>query len=99
MVIIQIGLLALVATNGVLVRRLSTVRARALAVGAASNRLQLLGATRCIDATGAYNSPAGLVERWSVQLKPNAIREIRDSVTFAALGATHHVVLQTRLPC
>ena len=99
LVLIQIGLLALVTTNAVLVRQLSTIRARAVAVSAASNRLQLLGATPCVGATGSYDGAAGLVEHWSVELQPNATREIRDSVRFAALGTMHFLVLRTRLPC
>ncbi len=99
MVLIQIGLLALVAANGVLVRQLSTVRARAVAISAANNRLQLLGATHCVGTTGSSSGPAGITERWSVELRPNGARELRDSVTFVALGTTHSVVLRTRLPC
>ena len=99
LVLIQIGLLALVATSGVLVRQLTTVRARTMAISTASNRLQLLGASRCVATTGSYNGPADLVERWSVELQPSGVRELRDSVTFTALGRIHSIVLRTRLPC
>jgi Tfp pilus assembly protein PilV len=99
MVLIQIGLLALVATNGVLVRQLATVRARTSAINTASNRLQLLGTTRCAAVSGSNATAPGITEYWSVELEPNAIRQLRDSVTFAALGTTHSVVLRTRLPC
>lgn len=99
MVLIQFGLLALVATSGVLVRQLTTVRTRTTAVNTASNRLQLLGMTRCTAASGSNNAVEGLVEYWTVELQPNAIRELRDSVTFTALGTAHSVVLRTRLPC
>lgn len=98
-VLIQIGLLALVATSGVLVRQLTTVRARTMAISTASNRLQLLGASRCGATTGSYSGPAELVERWSVELQPSGVRELRDSVTFTALGRIHSIVLRTRLPC
>jgi prepilin-type N-terminal cleavage/methylation domain-containing protein len=98
-VLIQIGLLALVATSGILVRQLTTVRARTTAISTASNRLQLLGALRCLATTGSYNGPAELVERWSVELQPGGFRELRDSVAFTALGRMHSIVLRTRLPC
>lgn len=99
MVLVQIGLLALVATNGVLVRQLATVRARTTAINTASNRLQLLGTTRCVAASGSNSAAMGLVEYWSAELRRNGTRELRDSVTFTALGTTHSVVLRTRLPC
>jgi prepilin-type N-terminal cleavage/methylation domain-containing protein len=99
MVLIQIGLFALVASSGVLVRQLAAVHARTRAVSAAANRLQLLGATHCLPTTGSFGGSGDLLERWSVELQPNAIRELRDSVTFLALGTAHSVVLRTRLPC
>jgi prepilin-type N-terminal cleavage/methylation domain-containing protein len=99
MVLIQIGLLALVATNGVLVRQLATVRARTTAINTASNRLQLLGVTRCVAVSGSNGATTGMVEYWSTELRPNGTRELRDSVTFTALGTTHFVALRTRLPC
>jgi len=99
MVLVQIGLLALVATNGVLVRQLATVRARTAAINTASNRLQLLGTTRCVAVSGSNNATTGLMEYWSAELLSNGMRELRDSVTFTALGTTHSVVLRTRFPC
>lgn len=98
-VLIEMGLLALVATGATLVRQTTTTRARLAAVNAAANRLQLLGALPCTTTIGSGSGPSGVVERWSADLLPNATRELRDSVTFVAMGSTHAIVLRTRLPC
>jgi prepilin-type N-terminal cleavage/methylation domain-containing protein len=98
-VLIEIGLLALVATGASLVRETTATRARFAATNAAANRLQLLGATPCANTNGVSNGATGLVEHWSADVTPNHIREISDSVTFVATGSTHIVVLRTRLPC
>src|SRR5512143_1067233 len=93
-VLIEIGLLALVATGATLARQTTTTRARLSAVSAAANRLQLLGATPCATTNGTSSGPSGLVERWSGDILPNGTRELRDSVTFVAMGSTHAVVLR-----
>jgi Tfp pilus assembly protein PilV len=98
-VLIEIGLLALVATGASLVRQTTTTRARFAAINVAANRLQLLGATMCATTSGTTNGPSGVIERWSADVQPNGTRELRDSVTFVAMGSTHAVALRTRLPC
>jgi Tfp pilus assembly protein PilV len=98
-VLIEIGLLALVASGASLVRQTTTTRARLAAINAAGNRLQLLGATACIATSGMNGPAAGLIERWSATLQSNGTRELRDSVTFVAMGSTHSIVLRTRLTC
>jgi prepilin-type N-terminal cleavage/methylation domain-containing protein len=97
-VLIEMGLLALVASGASLARQATTTRARATAINAAANRLALLGATPCTSMTGTSNQP-GIVERWSADVQSNGTRELRDSVVFLAMGSTHTVVLRTRLPC
>jgi Tfp pilus assembly protein PilV len=97
-VLIQIGLLALVASGASLVRQTTTTRARFAAISTAANRLQQLGATTCATASGNA-SGVGIAERWSATVQPNGTRELRDSVTFVAMGSTHSVVLRTRLTC
>jgi type II secretory pathway pseudopilin PulG len=98
-VLIEIGLLALVASGASLVRQTTTTRARLAAINAAGNRLQLLGASACIAVSGTNGGPADVIERWSATLQSNGTRELRDSVTFVAMGSTHVVVLRTRLTC
>ena len=97
-VLVEMGLLALVASGASLARQATTTRARTTAINAAINRLALLGATPCTATTGTSNQP-GIVERWSADVQPNGTRELRDSVVFLAMGSTHTVVLHTRLPC
>jgi prepilin-type N-terminal cleavage/methylation domain-containing protein len=97
-VLIQIGLLALVAGGASLVRQTTTTRARFAAINTAANRLQQLGATSCATTNGVASAP-GIAERWSATIQPNGTRELRDSVTFVAMGSTHSVVLRTRLTC
>jgi Tfp pilus assembly protein PilV len=98
-VLIDVGLLALVAGSAVLVRRAAELRARSTALRAATNRIQLLGAQPCAAAAGSTGPWRGQREDWSVVLQANDVREVLDRVTFTAGGDTHAVVLRTRLPC
>ena len=98
-VLIEIGLLALVATGASLARQTTTTRARLAAINAAANRLQLLGASPCASTTGMSDAESGVTERWTADVQPNGTRELRDSVTFVAMGSTHAIVLRTRLTC
>jgi type II secretory pathway pseudopilin PulG len=97
-VLIEIGLLALVASGASLARQTTTTRARFAAINTAANRLQQLGAVSCATTNGIA-SGSGITERWSATVQPNGTRELRDSVTFVAMGSTHSVVLRTRLTC
>ena len=98
-ILIDAGLLALVAGSAILVRRMSEVRARTEALRVATNRLELLGISGCTDARGEAVLPDGMTERWSGAVQANAVRELRDTVTFTAAGATQSLVLRTRLSC
>jgi prepilin-type N-terminal cleavage/methylation domain-containing protein len=97
-VLIDVGLLALVAGSAVVVRRAAEVSTRSAALRTASNRIQTLGATRCAAITGGASS-GGIDEAWSVTLEPNHVRELRDSVQFTVAGVPRSVALVTRLPC
>jgi len=97
-VLIEMGLLALVASGASLARQATTTRARTAAINAAANRLAILGATHCMATTGTSSQP-GIVERWSADVQPNGTRELRDSVVFLAMGSTRTIVLHTRLSC
>jgi Tfp pilus assembly protein PilV len=98
-VLIEMGLLALVATGATLARQTTTTRARLAAINAAANRLQLLGAISCATTSGTSAGPSSLIEHWWADVQPNGTRELRDSVSFVAMGSTHAIVLRTRLPC
>ena len=96
--LVEVGLLSLTGTTLALIRERSAVRARAAAIRAASNRLQFLAAGPCEAASGAAIGPSTIRENWDVQLVPNAVRELRDSVVYGA-DSGHAIVLRTRLPC
>ena len=98
-VLINVGLLALVAGSAVLIRQSAEMRARSAAVRAAANRLALLGATTCVARSGSATSAFGVREDWSVSVLANGVRELHDSVSYSAPTGTKSVVLRTRLPC
>ncbi|MEO7085558.1 MAG: hypothetical protein ABI442_03360 [Gemmatimonadaceae bacterium] len=98
-ILIDVGLLALVAGSAVLVRETTRLRARTVALRTAANRLEVLGVARCEAASGDSTLADGTQESWSAALEPNAVRELRDSVTFPFGATTRSLVLRTRLPC
>ncbi|HEY4215569.1 MAG TPA: prepilin-type N-terminal cleavage/methylation domain-containing protein [Gemmatimonadaceae bacterium] len=100
--LIDVGLLALVAGSAVLVRRAAEVRTRSSALRAANNRIQTLSVATCGAASGAASGAAAtgnVREAWTVTLQPNHVRELRDSVAFTIAGDNRSVTLVTRLPC
>lgn len=98
-ILINVGLLALVAGSAVLVRQATDLRIRRNALQLGTNRLQLLGAAPCGAASGAANGAAGVREQWSVDVMGNGVRDLRDSVIFSVRGELRSIVLRTRLPC
>ena len=98
-ILIDVGLLALVAGSAVLVRQTNALRLRNAALRAAMNRLEQLGVAPCAPAAGASTSANGIREDWSVGAPGNRMLDVRDSVSFGVGAATHSVVLRTQLPC
>lgn len=98
-ILIDVGLLALVAGGAVLVRQTNALRLRNAALRAATNRLQQLGAAPCSSATGSATTADGLREDWSLASRTTGVLDVLDSVTFTVGTTPHAVVLQTRLPC
>lgn len=98
-VLIDVGLLGLVAASAVVVRANGDLRARSAATRAAANRVQALVASPCASASGSAAPAAGMRERWDVTLSPHHWREIRDSVAYDVSGATRSFVLRTRATC
>ena len=95
-ILIDAGLLAIVQTHAVVVRRTNEMRARAAALAAAASRVEQLVAAPCAPATGTASSRV-YGETWLV--RPSArTREITDSATFG-VGAAHRIVLRTKAPC
>jgi Tfp pilus assembly protein PilV len=98
-VLIDVGLLALVAAGSILVRRTAEVRLRATAVRVALDRLQLVGVGACVSASGVAIGARGIRENWGATAPTNGVRELYDSVTFTVAGAEKLLALRTRLPC
>jgi Tfp pilus assembly protein PilV len=98
-ILIDIGLLALVAGSAVLVRQTNALRLRNSALRAATNRVQQLGAAPCTSTSGTATSADGVREDWSASPFGNGASDVRDSVTFAVGTTNHSIVVQTRLPC
>jgi Tfp pilus assembly protein PilV len=98
-VIINVGLLALVASTAILIRQTAEVRARSAAVRAAANRLQRLGAATCAPTSGNAAGAFGIREIWSIDVQQGGVRELLDSVTYTTPSGERSVVLRTKLPC
>ena len=98
-VLIDVGLLALLAATAVLMRADTDARARLDATRAADARLGRLGAMTCDSSAAGTTSGHARSESWSATLPPGDVRELRDSVSFSMHGSTSFVVLSTRLPC
>jgi type II secretion system protein I len=99
LVVIAIGMLALVGSTAVLVRQTAEIGARAAAVRAAANRLQRLGIATCAPASGNQTGAHGIHERWAIDVQPDGVRELRDSVTYMTPSGERSVILRTKLPC
>jgi len=99
LVIINVGLLALVASTAVLIRQTGEVRARSAAVRTAANRLQQLGATTCAPISGSAAGAFSIRETWSIEVQQGGVRELFDSVTYTTPSGPRSVVLRTKLPC
>src|SRR4051812_4051900 len=91
--LIGAGLLATVAASAAALRAADEGRSRAAATALAVNRLEWLRARPCAAQSGISVGPRDMRETWSLGLN-DRVREMRDSVTFAAAGVSHAVVLQ-----
>jgi prepilin-type N-terminal cleavage/methylation domain-containing protein len=98
-VLIHVGLLSLVAASAMLVRRTREGRAEALAIQAAGNRLETLGAGPCAASAGVATGPSDLREIWSAQPDVGGTLHLRDSVVFGVPGRVRSVVTRSRIPC
>src|SRR5512141_45946 len=93
-VVIYVGLLSLVAGSAVLLRRTTQVRAEISALQAGSNRIETLGSGGCVALVGNTATSPALREDWSVELRPVATRELRDSVTYTVQGRARWVIVR-----
>jgi Tfp pilus assembly protein PilV len=98
-VLIEIGLLALTAASGIVIRQATLARARLAALEIARNRIETLAATPCAPLVGGVAPRAGYSELWSSRLHPVATRELRDSVSFTVQRVVGAVSFRTRTTC
>jgi len=98
-VLVDVGLLALVAGCSILVRAMGDARARTEAARAAESRLARLGALACAASSGGSTAGGRLSEHWTVRTDAAGIREVRDSVSFTLRAGPSFLVLRTRVPC
>jgi Tfp pilus assembly protein PilV len=96
--LIDVGVLAMVAGTGLIVRRQNAMRTRALAAQIAANRIQLLESGGCEALTASATQP-GITERFSADPMANGLRDLRDSVSFTIDGAPRAVVIRSRMSC
>jgi Tfp pilus assembly protein PilV len=97
--LIDIGLLALVAGSALIARQVGEGHVRATAVRIALNRLESAAALPCVAGRGSATSAHAIEEEWAVTILPAGEREIVDSVRFLQSSGPRTVVLRTRTPC
>jgi Tfp pilus assembly protein PilV len=98
-ILIDVALLALVGSTAVLVRQANTLRMHNAAIAIGSKRLQLLGTSPCVAASGEASDARGIQEFWFAVVMPNNVRALSDSVSFSIGAVAKSVVLRTALPC
>ena len=98
-VLIDIGVLALVAGGTVVVRQANDLRRRGAAIRAASNRLEILGLLPCAATQGTIAGSPDLREHWSVSPGQNGVREVTDSVAYTLSSGSRTFTVRTKFPC
>lgn len=96
--LIDVGVLAMVAGTAVITRRQNAMRVRAAAAQIAANRIQHLTAGGCVATTGSIANQWNN-EYFSATIAAPAVRELRDSVVFSIDGAPHAIVIRSRVSC
>jgi Tfp pilus assembly protein PilV len=98
--LIDVGLLALVAGSALVVRQVAEGHAHALAVRMSMNRIESIASTSsCSAARGQSNGPHGIQERWTVAVRGGGDREIIDSVRLQEASGPRTIVTRLRTPC
>lgn len=99
LLLLDIGVLALVASGAAVVRELTAGVARTVAVDAARDRLEQLASLACpVDTSGAGVVSPAVRESWSAATR-DGVRELADSAEWVERGTRGAVVVRTRVPC
>ena len=100
LVLIDCGLLVLVATSALVTRELGATSSRSVAVSAAVARLERLAATSCtIGADVGSANGANLHEWWTATREDAYTRAMSDSVAYDTSTGSRTIVLRTRARC
>lgn len=97
MLLVQVALLAVLATSAVIVRAVGDNEARWRAVQRASDRLERLAAGPCTASAASVQYVDGAQETWRVDVA-NGVRDLRDSISFGRTDP-RSVVLESRAAC
>lgn len=99
LLLLDVGVLALVASGAAVVRELGAGISQTIAIEAARNRLERLASLRCpIDTSGA-DAIAPHARAWWTAATHAGIRELADSAEWLERGRVRTIVMRTRLPC
>lgn len=96
--LIDVGVLAMVAGTAVIVRRQNAMHLRAAAAQIAANRIQRLESGACATLRGTAGEH-GINEQFSSDVIENGLRDLRDSVAFAIDGVSRAIVIRSRISC
>ena len=100
LLLVDVGLLALVATSAAVTRELLQSGRRNLALESAVARLERLSSVPCRnDDRGDEVIAPGIHEWWSATVDAGGTRRLQDSVTFVRRSAVRSIVLRTRARC
>lgn len=99
LLLVDIGVLALVASGAAVVRELSGGIARTLAIDAARTRIERLASLDCPVATSGSAVIAPAVREWWSATTHDGTRELADSAQWLERGSRRSIVVRTRIPC
>jgi Tfp pilus assembly protein PilV len=105
-VLLEIGVLALVGTSGLVLRLLGRGTTTTHAAWVALDRLERLrselhASPSCMTAAGSDSATHGIIETWAVAgLSESAsLRELRVTVSYPVAGGSRSATMTTRVRC
>jgi len=99
LVLINIGLLALIAATATAIDQVGDLDRQRRATRMAQSRVESLAVQPCGGSSVGIASPeTGMRETWSVGAAMGSVREVTDSIEFPG-RVTNRVVIRTMAPC
>lgn len=99
LLLIDVGVLALVASGAAVVRELAAGVSHAAAIDAAHGRLERLASLTCPVETSGTATIAPNAREWWRATTRDGVRELADSAEWLERGRVQVLVMHTRLPC